>query len=105
MKRILVAGVSLAAIGLVNGAYAADAAPPGKAFNCVNGGDPYKNYSCSIQTTAIAQKAPTSQPTPSGQSFIERLINRSLTNAGAARGGVLEPGYRAEQEHRADRVG
>jgi hypothetical protein len=59
----------------------------------------------SIHAAAFAQNAPTSQPTPSDQSFIERLINRSLTNAGAARGGVLEPGYRAEQEHRADRVG
>jgi hypothetical protein len=46
MKRILLAGVSLAAIGLINGANAADAYPPGKAGACINGGDPYKNYSC-----------------------------------------------------------
>jgi hypothetical protein len=43
MKRILLAGVSLAAIGLINGANAAD--PPGKG-PCPYGGDPYKNYSC-----------------------------------------------------------
>jgi hypothetical protein len=47
MKRILLAGVSLAAIGLINGANAADGYPPAKASNgCINGGDPYKNYSC-----------------------------------------------------------
>jgi Putative beta-barrel porin-2, OmpL-like. bbp2 len=38
MKRLLLAGVSLAAMGLVSGAQAAGAAPA----NC----DPYKNYSC-----------------------------------------------------------
>src|SRR5258708_3291719 len=42
MKRILLAGVSLAAFGLINGAQAAD---PGKG-PCRYGGDPYKNYSC-----------------------------------------------------------
>src|ERR1700737_5639161 len=47
MKKPLLAGVSLAAIGLVNGAHAADAYLPTKAANgCINGGDPYKNYSC-----------------------------------------------------------
>jgi hypothetical protein len=47
MKRILLAGVSLAAIGLFNAAQAADASLPGKATSgCINGGDPYKNYSC-----------------------------------------------------------
>jgi Putative beta-barrel porin-2, OmpL-like. bbp2 len=47
MKKLLLAGVSLAAIGLVNGAHAADAYLPTKAANgCANGGDPYKNYSC-----------------------------------------------------------
>jgi hypothetical protein len=47
MKKLLLAGVSLAAIGLINGAQAADAYPPGKVSNgCINGGDPYKNYSC-----------------------------------------------------------
>ena len=45
MKRLLLAGVSLAAIGLINGAQAADANPPGKAL-CPYGGDPYKNYNC-----------------------------------------------------------
>jgi hypothetical protein len=43
MKRLLLAGVSLAAIGLINGAHAADANSPGQ---CPYGGDPYKNYSC-----------------------------------------------------------
>ena len=42
MKRILLAGVSLAAIGLSNVAQAAD---PGKG-PCPYGGDPYKNYNC-----------------------------------------------------------
>jgi hypothetical protein len=42
MKRFLLAGVSLAAFGLINGAQAAD---PGKG-PCPYGGDPYKNYSC-----------------------------------------------------------
>jgi hypothetical protein len=45
MKRLLLAGVALGAMGLFNGANAADAALPGKAA-CINGGDPYKNYSC-----------------------------------------------------------
>ncbi|SDN15018.1 outer membrane beta-barrel protein [Afipia sp. GAS231] len=42
MKRILLAGVSLAAFGLSNVAQAADA---GKG-PCPYGGDPYKNYNC-----------------------------------------------------------
>src|SRR5476651_1503819 len=42
MKKLLLAGVSLAAIGLSNGANAAD---PGKGA-CPYGGDPYKNYAC-----------------------------------------------------------
>src|SRR6202011_4004119 len=42
MKRILLAGVSLAAIGLSNVAHAAD---PAKG-PCPYGGDPYKNYDC-----------------------------------------------------------
>ena len=42
MKRVVLAGVSLAAFGLINGAQAAD---PGKG-PCLNGGDPYKNYAC-----------------------------------------------------------
>jgi Putative beta-barrel porin-2, OmpL-like. bbp2 len=46
MKRILLAGVSLIAFGLINGAHAADASLPVKAAGCVNGGDPYKNYGC-----------------------------------------------------------
>jgi hypothetical protein len=44
MKKLLLAGVSLATIGLINGAHAADASLP--ANGCPNGGDPYKNYSC-----------------------------------------------------------
>jgi hypothetical protein len=48
MKRLLLAGVSLAAMGLINGAKAADADMPVKASaNCTRGAiDPYKNYSC-----------------------------------------------------------
>src|ERR1700694_2298555 len=42
MKKLLLAGVSLAAIGLSNVAQAAD---PGKG-PCPYGGDPYKNYNC-----------------------------------------------------------
>jgi hypothetical protein len=42
MKKVLLAGVSLIAFGLIGGASAADTLPPmGKTF-C----DPYKNYSC-----------------------------------------------------------
>src|SRR5258708_1633703 len=49
MKKLLLAGVSLAAIGVinVNVANAADAYRPTKApSKCINGGDPYKDYSC-----------------------------------------------------------
>ena len=48
MKRLLLAGVSLAAMGLINAAKAADADIPVKApANCTKGVvDPYKNYSC-----------------------------------------------------------
>ena len=46
MKNLLLAGVSLVAFGLINGAYAADASLPAKAAGCPYGGDPYKNYSC-----------------------------------------------------------
>jgi Putative beta-barrel porin-2, OmpL-like. bbp2 len=42
MKKFLLAGVSLAAFGLINGAQAADS---GKG-SCPYGGDPYKDYSC-----------------------------------------------------------
>jgi hypothetical protein len=43
MKKLLLAGVSLTAIGLINTANAADTIPPMKAgYAC----DPYKNYSC-----------------------------------------------------------
>jgi hypothetical protein len=44
MKKILLAGVSLAAIGVVDAAYAADTLPPliKRTEIC----DPYKNYSC-----------------------------------------------------------
>ncbi|WP_024511706.1 outer membrane beta-barrel protein [Bradyrhizobium sp. ARR65] len=42
MKKVLLAGVSLVAISMVDGAYAGDTLPPmGKSY-C----DPYKNYSC-----------------------------------------------------------
>src|ERR1700730_13163227 len=48
MKALLLAGVSLVAIGSIDGAIAADAALPSKApANCAGGTvDPYKNYSC-----------------------------------------------------------
>jgi putative OmpL-like beta-barrel porin-2 len=46
MKKLLLAGVSLATIGMISGASAADATSPVKADACINGGDPYKNYSC-----------------------------------------------------------
>jgi hypothetical protein len=48
MKKLLLAGVSLVAIGSINGAFAADATLPAKASaNCAGGVvDPYKNYSC-----------------------------------------------------------
>ena len=47
MKRLLLAGVALTAMGLLNRADAADATLPAKApATCINGGDPYKNYSC-----------------------------------------------------------
>ena len=46
MKKLLLAGVSLATIGMINGASAADATLPVKATACINGGDPYKTYSC-----------------------------------------------------------
>jgi hypothetical protein len=46
MKKLLLAGVSLATIGMISGASAADATLPVKANGCINGGDPYKNYSC-----------------------------------------------------------
>src|ERR1700678_3369773 len=46
MKTLLLTGVSLATIGMLSGAIAADATAPVKADACINGGDPYKNYSC-----------------------------------------------------------
>jgi Putative beta-barrel porin-2, OmpL-like. bbp2 len=46
MKKLLLAGVSLATIGMISGASAADATLPVKANGCTYGGDPYKNYSC-----------------------------------------------------------
>jgi hypothetical protein len=46
MKRLLLAGASLAAMGLVGSAYAADASLPTKAPACRGDVDPYKNYAC-----------------------------------------------------------
>jgi Putative beta-barrel porin-2, OmpL-like. bbp2 len=47
MKRLLLAGVALTAMGLLNRADAADAALPGKApAGCKTVVDPYKNYEC-----------------------------------------------------------
>ena len=62
MKRLLLAGVSLAAIGLANGAYAADASLPSKApVGCRTVVDPYKNYACLDAWL--------------GTTFMERFIN------------------------------
>jgi hypothetical protein len=46
MKRFLLASVSLAAMGLVNAADAADASLPTKVPACKGVVDPYKNYNC-----------------------------------------------------------
>jgi Putative beta-barrel porin-2, OmpL-like. bbp2 len=47
MKRLLLAGVALSAMGLLNRAEAADAALPAKVpVGCRTVVDPYKNYSC-----------------------------------------------------------
>jgi hypothetical protein len=46
MKRLLLAGVSLTAMGLVGHAYAADASMPTKTPTCRGVIDPYKNYAC-----------------------------------------------------------
>jgi len=46
MKKLLLAGVSLAAMGWVGGAYAADASLPTKTPTCKGVIDPYKNYAC-----------------------------------------------------------
>jgi hypothetical protein len=47
MKRLLLAGVSLTAMGLISGANAADASLPAKVPGCTGGVvDPYKNYAC-----------------------------------------------------------
>jgi hypothetical protein len=58
MKRVLLAGVALAAMGLVNGADAADATAPA---TCTRVVDPYKNYACLDAYL--------------GTSFMERLFN------------------------------
>jgi hypothetical protein len=42
MKKVLLAGVSLAAIAMIDGAYAGDTLPPMNQTSC----DPYKNYTC-----------------------------------------------------------
>jgi hypothetical protein len=46
MKRGLLAGVAFAAMGLFNGAQAADATMPTKVPTCRGVIDPYKNYAC-----------------------------------------------------------
>jgi hypothetical protein len=47
MKRVLLAGVALGAMGLFNGAEAADASLPAKVpVGCRTVVDPYKNYAC-----------------------------------------------------------
>ena len=62
MKRFLLAGVSLAAMGLINGANAADASLPTKVpVGCRTVVDPYKNYACLDAYL--------------GTTFMERFIN------------------------------
>jgi hypothetical protein len=62
MKRVLLAGVALGAMGLFNGANAADATMPAKApVGCRTVVDPYKNYACLDAYL--------------GNTFMERLIN------------------------------
>jgi putative OmpL-like beta-barrel porin-2 len=46
MKKLLLAGVSLAAMGFAGSAYAADASMPTKVPACRGVIDPYKNYAC-----------------------------------------------------------
>jgi hypothetical protein len=60
MKRLLLAGVSLAAMGLITGAKAADASSSKAPANCT-GVDPYKNYSC-LDTSL-------------GTDFVSRFLN------------------------------
>jgi Putative beta-barrel porin-2, OmpL-like. bbp2 len=81
MKRVLLAGVSLAAFGLANGAYAAD---PGKGA-CRTVVDPYKNYACLEPYL--------------GTEFISRLINYyklEWGHEGAPADPKAPPGSRAE---------
>jgi hypothetical protein len=62
MKRVLLAGVALTAMGLFNGAGAADATVPAKApVGCRTVVDPYKNYACLDAYL--------------GTTFMERLFN------------------------------
>jgi hypothetical protein len=62
MKRVLLAGVAMGAMGLFNGAEAADTAVPAKAsVGCRTVVDPYKNYACLDAYL--------------GTSFMERLFN------------------------------
>jgi hypothetical protein len=61
MKRLLLAGVSLAAMGLISGANAADASLPAKVPGCRTVVDPYKNYACLDAYL--------------GTTFMERFIN------------------------------
>jgi hypothetical protein len=46
MQRVLLAGVSLAVMGLIGSANAADPPAPGKAPVCKGDVDPYKNFAC-----------------------------------------------------------
>ena len=46
MKRFFLAGISLAALGVISNAYAADTLAPGTATACNGVIDPYKNYAC-----------------------------------------------------------
>ena len=61
MRRVLLAGVSLAAMGFVGNVYAADASMPTKTPACRGTVDPYKNYACLDAYL--------------GTTFMERLFN------------------------------
>ena len=97
MKRLLLAGVSLAAMGLinVNGAIAADASLPAKVpVGCRTVVDPYKNYACLDAYL--------------GNSYFERLFNYYRLEWGHAAGPVdpkAPPSRRPESEVPPEKAG
>jgi hypothetical protein len=88
MKRVLLAGVALGAMGLFNGAEAADASAPAKTpVGCRTVVDPYKNYACLDAYL--------------GNSYFERLFNYYRLEWGHAAGPVdpkAPPSRRPESE-------